>query len=154
GPDDPICVKYLIQMERLAIGRGRYGVNIFGRATQDIDLLAEAIWVVVGLDSTGSTVVTGTAFSLADVGIMSACHVFDSSHEAIKWELIHASNHHERLQITAVREDRHTDAALLEWTGRIGRVASLVVAERRCGVNDVISVAGFPEWHTLADRLS
>src|ERR1700730_4842499 len=93
------------------------GSPVFGRILKVNETLAEAVWIVVGVDSKGFEH-QGTAFNLYGVGIVTARDVLEQAIGVgpCRGELRDAADPHKRYPITGYRAHSHPllDMAVLE----------------------------------------
>jgi RNA-directed DNA polymerase len=152
GGDDPIYARLAIRTEKIAPTKPQ-GISIFGRSLNHDTILAEAVWIVIGLDSNALEVSQGTAFTLRAVGVISARHVFEEgkSNGAVRWVLINAANPLKRHPITGYRANQHVDLAVIESPAPTP--ASLLPGSKDIQVNDNVRIVGFPYWNTLGDQM-
>lgn len=152
GPDDSLYVRYEIRAEKLSPRKGD-GVPIFGRCVKENEILREAVWIVLGLDSNGLEVAQGTGFTLENIGIVTASHVIQAGihNGACRWMLLNAANPNRQHALTGYRSDPHLDVAVLESAVPLTAKFRPVVNIPRVG--DRTYIIGFPHWHTIADQM-
>jgi hypothetical protein len=150
GRDDPLYVRLALQAHR-CIPRSRRGILVVGTAAQERDILVNALWIIVGRVD-GMPLVSGTAFSLAGVGIVSATHVFNPALPVDSWELVNAANPAVAMPIRAIRSTiDETDLCLIESDSSIAAClrASAVTPQ----ASSEVVVAGYPQWRNAGDTL-
>jgi RNA-directed DNA polymerase len=152
GADDPIYARLAIRAEKLSTTK-KHGVEIFGRSFERNDLLANAIWVVIGINQNGDRVAQGTAFTLKGTGIVSAHHVFEKGKKdgAYRWWLHNAAEPVKTYPLTAYRAHPDVDLAVLESSAPT--LAALCRDTKGPQARDRVWIAGFPNWHFVADKL-
>jgi hypothetical protein len=118
------------------------------------ELLAEAVWIVIGYDSKGNEASQGTAFTLDGVGIVSAQHVFEQGKKngVRRWVLRNAAESAKEHQLAAYRANQHVDLAVLEC--QAPTAAALCSGTKDTQGGDQLRIVGFPNWHTIADKIS
>jgi hypothetical protein len=133
-----------------------YGVPVAADLAKQDDILAEAVWIVLGKDASGADVTQGTAFSLHGAGIVSARHVFDNpcaSGDVVNtWELFKSSAPSKRFMVSAIRDHAWLDLTIVESAAP--HSISLQTATTAPITGSQLLVAGYPQWHSLGDRLS
>jgi RNA-directed DNA polymerase len=152
GGDDPIYVRLAIRAEKI-LPTKKYGISIFGRSAEVDRLLANTVWVVLGLDHQGNEVEQGTAFTLEGAGIVSARHLFENGKKngARRWVLRNAAAPAKQHSLTGYRADPTTDLAVLETPAPT--VAALLRDTRDLQVRDKLWIVGFPNWFSVNDQL-
>jgi RNA-directed DNA polymerase len=154
GDDDLLYSKLALRAQR-ALRFFKYGIPIWGKASDNVQLLEAIIWVVIGRDHEGHILKTGTAFSLEGIGLVSCGHLFKNHNgddlKVHKWEVIRASEPGKTFQISEIRHHSHIDLSILY--GNQSQMASLKRAECKVKTGDPLTVIGFPEWHTIADKI-
>lgn len=155
GPNDPVYFR-LAEKAAATIPLLARGVPVSGKLALQSDTLEKAVWIVVGLSSDGTEVAQGTAFSLREVGIVSARHVFDSptpsGHAVVAWLIFRRSEPARRFKVTAIRTHQSLDLAIVESTALSTVLLESTEEEVRTG--DDLLVAGYPQWRTLADKIA
>jgi hypothetical protein len=153
GGDDPIYARLAIRAVKLSSTKQR-GIRLFGKSALTHHLLANSIWIVIGIDKAGNEIPWGTAFSLDGIGIVSARHVIDSGkkHGAYRWELRNAAEPVKKHPVTAFRAAPNLDLAVFESSATI--VGALCRDTRNPQVGDRLSIVGFPNWYNVTDKLS
>jgi len=141
GASDSLYLRLAIRARRV-LNAGA-PVRIYGPAALQASFLRETIWIVIGRDAQGDTLVEGTAFTLDGVGIVTAHHVF-TREVCVAYELRPAYDPRQVFAVTAVRASTRHDLAIVE------SVAPLFAALRRRTAlpthGDRIILAGYPRW--------
>lgn len=152
GEDDPVYVRYALRAERLAPSH-KYGLVVTGRASRDPGLVSEPLWVLVGRDEQGSNLCSGTAFCLDAFGIVSARHIFETEpgKAASSWELRNARDLQKVFPVTAYRNHSGIDLTILETSAPL--YSSLRSRAEVLQAGHPVTLAGFPNWNSIADKL-
>ncbi len=146
--EDRVCARYLIQFAQLAADRS---IPVAGPAALMAYALTRALWIVVGEDSFGIEIFTGSAFSLRGHGIITSAHVLEAEGVA-KWVLRPAWSPGREYPITIFRSADHFDLAQIPPP--IESPATLSVSTSIDTVHgSPICIAGFPKWGGAADRV-
>lgn len=149
--DDEVYVRYAIKAQKIC-PRKKNGVELFGRAALNPNLLAAALWIVVGKKENGTVVSTGTAFSFEKNNFVSALHIFVNGEKngAIYWELINGDDPRNINRIKGYLWNERFDLVKLI-------VGSTPIANLKSGLsgstNPLYGVAGFPDYNSPGDRL-
>jgi RNA-directed DNA polymerase len=161
GSDDPIYVKYALQLERLCRRDTSLirPVRLQGQPALEQSNLAEALWIIRGRDKVSGSEWTGTGFSVARVGVVTNWHVMSLDHdyqgyrEYEEFGSLEAGDFefHARpatggawQEISVVKKSQHHDLAIIAV--QTPSVAELEVQRRDVILGDEILVAGFPNW--------
>jgi RNA-directed DNA polymerase len=149
GRGDALHARYAIAASKLH-GFGRAAI-LEGRATEILEFVREALWIVLGRDPAGHFGPQGTAFGLAGIGFVSARHVFDAGFPGFNiWRLVRAGHPYDEFPITGYRNHPNFDLTTLEVVARpdaeFRRTTDVPIE------GDQVLVLGFPNWHTHADQ--
>lgn len=113
GEGDPVYSKYAIDASRLSRDIPVLPV-ICGRSAEILRFMRETLWTVLAYDASGFAIPMGTAFTLADGGIVSARHVFDDTDgESYSWKLMRACSPYDEFPIHSYRNEPGVDMTLL-----------------------------------------
>jgi RNA-directed DNA polymerase len=154
GEDDDIYARLVLRTQAFS-GTFKKGVSIWGRLAKP-GFVEHALWIVLGKDDGGRIVTSGTAFSLRGIGTVSASHVFkDKSATGFKvrsWYLISAIDPGKEYRIESIRDSNRLDLAIVELP--VLPIRGVLIPDRGAlSTGDPISVVGFPQWNTSADKL-
>jgi len=134
----------------------KYGIPVAADLVHKHEILAEAIWIVVGKDATGTEVTQGTAFSLSGVGIVSARHIFNNpcsnGYQVHTWELFKSSAPAKRFAVSAVLDHTALDLTIIESAAP--HSISLERATTPPTARDPLVLVGYPQWNSLGDHLA
>lgn len=144
GNDDPVVVRYWLEFAKLTGRR----VSVGGPSALQSPLIAQALWLVLGLDSDGDPAVNGTAFWVEGVGFVTnhhVCHV-DADSGVKRWVLAHPERPSQHFDCTVRACDKHFDVAILESV--TARVWAALVPRKTGDIrdNENVLLAGFPNW--------
>lgn len=155
GSYDELYVKLAVRAHSIA-PMFDYGVAVAMSLAARNDVLAHAVWIILGKDAGGNEIVQGTAFSLDGFGIISARHIFDNpcanGFIVRTWELFKASEPSKLFPVTAIRHHASLDLTIVESAAT--HSISLRSAQIAASAGDSLLVAGYPQWLSIADRLS
>lgn len=149
GDGDAIYVKYALCARQLRIRV--FPVRITGVAAQYVDLIEEALLVVLGFDNVGAQVAQGTAFYLEHVGVVTASHVIaNPSVPVMDWRLQRMRPPYLAAAIVGYTADAHLDLAILKTDAAASGALRATAIEPASG--DEVRLVGYPNWHSTADR--
>jgi len=154
GSDDPRFARLRIRANRVEPARAR-PLKVHGRASLERSIVEAALFVIIGLDSGGSAIVQGSAFALAQVGIVSAAHLFDpitpEGFTVARWELLSARVPSSRYPVVAVRTFSGIDVAVAEVSVPL---LAWLLRSADTSAADGIRVLGYPVWRGMGDTLA
>lgn len=150
GADDPLYVKYALELARLV--QPTREVSVWGRAAQPLGLLRESLWVVLGYDKRGQPLFNGTAFALQNIGFVTARHLFEQpslmgpGFEVSRWVLIDPSASNASYPVTSIAFDKQIDITVVKTTAKPR--ASLLKSAVPTNQGEALRVVGFPKWRS------
>jgi RNA-directed DNA polymerase len=148
GGGDRVYTKYAIAASKLT--DGRLAPVLQFPATDLLDFLRAALWIVIGRDSTGDVGPQGTAFHLHGIGFVTARHVLDHDPLVKSWTIVRATPPHDEFPIVSYKSNPACDLAILGTAAK-----SHAMLRRNMEVafkGEDVAVIGFPSWHSLADH--
>jgi len=148
GASDTLYLRLAIRARR-ALKTGA-PVVVFGDAALLAPFLREVIWVLIGRNSHGDSIVEGTAFTLNGVGIVTALHIF-TKEVCVAYELRPAYEPTLVYRVTAIRSSIKHDLAVIESDAP--RFASLMARTQLPTHGDRVTLAGYPTWLGPTDDL-
>jgi RNA-directed DNA polymerase len=104
-----------------------------------------SVWVVQHPD------LTGTAFFLKDVGLVTAAHCVEG---VTAVEVLHPSKHTTTFLVKVLHRDKHRDLAVLDYAAiPATEFYELLPAAKPVAVTDSVTALGYPDWG-LGERLN
>jgi S1-C subfamily serine protease len=153
GEDDSVYVRYAIETELLSPTR-KFGVPITRELAKKEEFASPVIWIIEGKDEKGNTIVSGTAFSLYGVGVVSSKHTFvNPQAQSVKfWEISNAFKRHLSSRIQGYRSHPQYDLTVLDCA--VNHIGSFKRGESGLlNIGDEAWVMGFPRYHSPGDSL-
>lgn len=153
--DDPVFARYALRAQVTCARIFPKGVPIWGNSAV-AENVEKATWVVLGKAVSGEQFPLGTAFTLLDVGIVSALHVFDPIQDGVKiksWMLQSPVHPFKQFPILGIREVPEIDLTLLITLATNNSIAALKRSDDETAERGNVWIAGYPEWNNYGDKL-
>ena len=144
GAGDPVTARYMLEFAKRTKGCAR----LMGDAALSPKILANALWLVWGRDSTGHETNAFTAFQLDGVGFVSCEHGFRGSDglQPVSWWIARPEDYAREYQVEMVRRDEHHDFAIFKAPGAPARATLVSGNSLSVAVGAQVTLAGFPHW--------
>jgi len=149
GEGDLVHARYALEARRLS---SKFRPLVLSRNSAAlIPFLCEGLWLILTRDDGNVEIPRGSAFTLKGVGIVSARHVFDDAADDFStWWLMRGAPPYDLWPITAYRANAVLDMTILTTAARSDAVFKR--SQEVPQVGDDVVLAGFPNWHTNADK--